>query len=254
MAAAASLARVNGCMCASGGSFMGIKLVIGCVERAWGLALCEDLHAAEPGSFECTVSELPGLVWDAAAVHPQVILLERTQAAGAVHDVAAALARHSPESRVLLVCEACTRELVIEAIEGGAKGCLHKDTPANLVSDAVRAVHRGETWFSRSALLQALRTPTKTRAQPMGHDVQLTPREDEILHLIGAGLSNKEIGRRLDISDQTVKTHLHHVYVKLQRSGRYKAFLAQPDVTSTVPQMPRVPASPSFVAAQLREG
>jgi ATP/maltotriose-dependent transcriptional regulator MalT len=41
-------------------------------------------------------------------------------------------------------------------------------------------------------------------------------------------MSNKEIGRRLAISDQTVKTHLHHVYVKLERSGRYKAFLSHP--------------------------
>ena len=41
-------------------------------------------------------------------------------------------------------------------------------------------------------------------------------------------MSNKEIGRALQISDQTVKTHLHHVYVKLQRSGRYKAFAATP--------------------------
>ena len=48
-----------------------------------------------------------------------------------------------------------------------------------------------------------------------------------MLDLIGSGLSNKEIARQLDISDKTVKTHLHRVYVKLNQSGRYKALLAQ---------------------------
>ena len=59
-------------------------------------------------------------------------------------------------------------------------------------------------------------------------DSKLTRREDEILRLIGTGLTNKEIGRRLKISDNTVKTHLHRVYTKLNQSGRFKAFLAQP--------------------------
>lgn len=57
---------------------------------------------------------------------------------------------------------------------------------------------------------------------------KLTQREEEVLRLIGTGLTNKEMARRLAISDKTVKTHLHHIYVKLHRSGRYKAFLSQP--------------------------
>jgi DNA-binding CsgD family transcriptional regulator len=71
-------------------------------------------------------------------------------------------------------------------------------------------------------------------AQPVAHtpappaeEGTLTRREHEIMLLIGTGLTNKEIARRLAISDHTVKTHLHRVYVKLHRSGRYKALLAQ---------------------------
>ena len=234
---------------------MRINLLVGCAELNWGLSLCESLHAAQPGSFQYAVSTMEGVVREAAALQPDVILLERPQAEGAVHEMVAALAWRSAAARVLLMCKACSRELAIAAIEGGAKGCLHMDTPIGVLVDAVRAVHRGETWFSRSALLQALRNPPEIQAKKTtSPDCQLTPREEEILHLIGAGLSNKEIGRRLEISDHTVKTHLHHVYVKLQRSGRYKAYLAQPGVDSTLPPVPAIPPAAAFVAAQLREG
>jgi DNA-binding NarL/FixJ family response regulator len=63
---------------------------------------------------------------------------------------------------------------------------------------------------------------------PPADEVRLTEREQEIFDLIARGLTNKEIARELDISDQTVKTHLHRAYVKLQQSGRYKALLSQP--------------------------
>jgi DNA-binding NarL/FixJ family response regulator len=233
---------------------MGIKLLIGCVEQAWGLGLCQSVHAARPGSFEFDVSTVEGVVREAAALRPDVVLLERPQAAEGGQELVGALAWRSAGTRVLLVCEAWTRELVIAAIEGGAKGCLHKDTPIRVLIDAVQAVYRGETWFSRSALLQALRTPQEIQTKPVSPDCQLTPREDQILHLIGAGLSNKEIGRRLEISDQTVKTHLHHIYVKLQRSGRYKAFLAQPGAAGVLPQMAAaMSAGAGFAGAQLRE-
>jgi DNA-binding NarL/FixJ family response regulator len=88
-------------------------------------------------------------------------------------------------------------------------------------------VFAGSTWFGRTALLQALRSQIGADAPAVAEGSKLTQREEEILRLIGQGLSNKEIGRRLDISNQTVKTHLHRVYAKLHQSGRYKAFLAQ---------------------------
>jgi DNA-binding NarL/FixJ family response regulator len=94
----------------------------------------------------------------------------------------------------------------------------------------VRSVHEGDTWFGRSALLQALRSligPTPAlRAIEEG---RLTHREEEIFNLVGRALTNKEIARQLEISDHTVKTHLHRIYVKLRQSGRYKALLLQPD-------------------------
>lgn len=68
----------------------------------------------------------------------------------------------------------------------------------------------------------------------------LTPREKEILELTSKGLSNKEIARQLHISPNTVKTHLHRVYVKTQAGSRIKAFYAhqsQPHSSAAGPQM-----------------
>jgi ATP/maltotriose-dependent transcriptional regulator MalT len=98
-----------------------------------------------------------------------------------------------------------------------------------MMAKAVMAVHAGDPWFGRTALLQALRSRVATEpVQEVSAEDQalLTRREREILGLIGSAMSNKEIARILKISDKTVKTHLHHIYVKLHQSGRYKAFLS----------------------------
>ena len=112
----------------------------------------------------------------------------------------------------------------------GASGCLFTSSEPSLQVRGVTSVHRGEAWFGRTALLDAIRS--QIAAQPTipselldDHEL-LTAREREILGLIGNALSNKEIARRLQISDKTVKTHLHHIYVKLHQSGRYRAFLS----------------------------
>jgi DNA-binding NarL/FixJ family response regulator len=117
---------------------------------------------------------------------------------------------------------------VIDAMRRGISGCVDGSADPALVAKAVRTVFAGGTWWSREALLDALRSLIGTGTPAPIDTRTLTQREVEILRLIGQGLSNKEIGRRLDISDHTVKTHLHRVYAKLHQSGRYKAFLAQP--------------------------
>jgi DNA-binding NarL/FixJ family response regulator len=134
-------------------------------------------------------------------------------------------------TRVLLARRSCTAEEITRLVRHGVNGCVDPSRD-DLLPRGVRGVAAGEDWFPRGALLKALRLvfaiqPIEVRsAEPQL--THLTHREGEILQLIGQGLTNKEIGRRLEISDQTVKTHLHRVYAKLHQSGRYKAFLANP--------------------------
>ena len=158
-------------------------------------------------------------------MHPDVALLDREPGM----QMLARFVRTAPATRVLLLESDAERDGdLIEIVRRGAVGWIEHAIEPHLVAKAVRVAAAGGCWFGRATLLDALRTRIAAMA-PEPIDIgPLTNREEQVLRLIGQGLSNKEIARRLAISDNTVKTHLHRVYSKLHQSGRYKAFLAQP--------------------------
>ena len=97
---------------------------------------------------------------------------------------------------------------IVRAVDSGAMGYLLKDAAPEEIFAAVRGAVQGRSVMSppvASRLFQQLRNP----------DEVLTPREAELLSLLTEGLSNRELGRRLFISEATVKTHLAHIYGKL---------------------------------------
>lgn len=210
---------------------MQIELLIGYADEALGRTLGRGLALEEGMPIACQTTSLANVVASAAATRPDVLLLEDDRDCGSALRHLSSIRGLSPRTRSLILYEASSLDLVVEAIRQGASGCLHKSSKPSLCAKAVRAVHAGETWFGRLALLEALRSKVCASPAPqrLMDEGPLTQREEEILRLIGSGMTNKEIGRRLEISDKTVKTHLHHVYVKLNRSGRYKAFLSKPE-------------------------
>jgi len=212
---------------------MSIKLLVSCREELLALALCTKVVEAANGSITGEATDIGDVLQRAAATAPDILLLEYTQdVAHSALQVLCQVAQVSSRTRVLLLCESYAHGSIVGFIQHGASGCLLLSSESAVYAKAVHAVHRGETWFSRTELLQALRS--QIVADPAGAagmlDDQelLTAREREILALIGIAMSNKEIARQLKISDHTVKTHLHHIYVKLEKSGRYKAFLSSP--------------------------
>ena len=97
---------------------------------------------------------------------------------------------------------------IVRAVDAGAMGYLLKDAAPEEIFAAIRGAAVGRSVMSppvASRLFQQLRNP----------DEVLTPREAELLGLLTEGLSNRELGRRLFISEATVKTHLAHIYAKL---------------------------------------
>ena len=97
---------------------------------------------------------------------------------------------------------------IVRAVDAGAMGYLLKDASPEEIFAAVRGAVHGKSVMSApvaSRLFQQLRNP----------DAILTPREAELLSLLTEGLSNRELGQRLFISEATVKTHLAHIYAKL---------------------------------------
>ncbi|GAA5042001.1 DNA-binding NarL/FixJ family response regulator [Thermocatellispora tengchongensis] len=122
-----------------------------------------------------------------------------------------------PEIRVLVLTTYDTDADVLPAIEAGATGYLLKDAPTAELLRAVRASHRGETVLSPSVagvLVGQVRKPARGA---------LSPRELEVLRLVAGGATNREAAARLFISEASIKTHLLHVYAKLDVRDRASA-------------------------------
>jgi DNA-binding NarL/FixJ family response regulator len=119
-------------------------------------------------------------------------------------------------------------EYVYEAMRAGASGFLLKDVRRGQLTDAIRAVVRGDTLLAptitRRLVEQFCRAPANTAANqtPLA---SLTVREREVLTLVGRGLSNAEISAALFVSDSTVKTHVARIQTKLGVRDRAQAVI-----------------------------
>src|SRR4051794_23563565 len=157
-----------------------------------------------------------------AAADPavDVVLMDlRMPTMGGV-DAIKELRRAGPTPRVLVLTTFDTDRDVLPAIEAGATGYLLKDTPREELLRAVRAAHRGEAVLSPAVagrLMGQVRTP--------GAEA-LSSRELEVLQLVAAGETNREAARALFISEATIKTHLLHIYAKLEVRDRASAVAA----------------------------
>jgi DNA-binding NarL/FixJ family response regulator len=141
--------------------------------------------------------------------------------------VTAALAEQAPSVRVLILTTYADDDAVLPALRAGAAGYLTKDTTGDALIAAVREVAAGRTVLDaavQARLVELLRAPTPSAAAaadvtPEGSE-PLTPREIDVVRLVADGLSNKQVARRLFVSEATVKTHLNHVLAKLDVEGR----------------------------------
>ncbi len=104
-------------------------------------------------------------------------------------------------------------ERVRAALEAGASGYLLKDSDADEVSAAIRAAHRGELPLD-PAVARGLTSSLRAESRD-GPDAELTTRELEIVRLLGAGKTNKEIAAELVISERTAANHVEHILTKL---------------------------------------
>jgi DNA-binding NarL/FixJ family response regulator len=115
------------------------------------------------------------------------------------------------------------RERVHAALAAGASGYLLKDADADAVAAGIRAAHRGELKLDPAV---ARRLMSSLRAAPRdGLTAELTPRELEVLRLVGAGQANKGIAAALGISERTARTHVSNILSKLGLSSRTQAAL-----------------------------
>jgi DNA-binding NarL/FixJ family response regulator len=161
----------------------------------------------------------------AAALAPDVVLMDlRMPGMGGV-EATRRIAQPGtgdpdPAVRVLVFTTYEDDDRILAAIEAGASGYLVKAAPADQLAAGIRAVAAGQTVLAPSIAAQLARAAVRP---PAPETPVLTAREAEILALVAAGLSNPEIAARLFIGESTVKTHLLHVFAKLEVGDRTRA-------------------------------
>lgn len=153
----------------------------------------------------------------AAQLQPDVVLMDlRMPGLDGVGAIRQIVERKIP-THVLVLTTYDSDADIVRAIEAGATGYLLKDAPRQELFRAVRAAAKGESALApavASRLLGRMRAPAEE---------QLSEREVEVLQLVAKGNSNRLVGRALHISEATVKTHLVHIFGKLNVSDRTSA-------------------------------
>lgn len=134
--------------------------------------------------------------------------------------VANAVDRDGMATRVLMLSAFIDRQIVFQAVAAGAAGYLSKDADRREITDAILAVHRGNTVLAPE--VQA-GVAAEVRSRWRRDAPSLSERERQVLAMIAEGLSAPEIGRRLYLSPATVKSHLQSLYDKLGVSDRAAA-------------------------------
>ncbi|MDR3032550.1 MAG: response regulator transcription factor [Kitasatospora sp.] len=151
---------------------------------------------------------------------PDVVLMDLQMGTG-MHGVEATrriTALPDPPA-VLVLTTYSTDADILAAVEAGATGYLLKDAPPEDLAAAIQATARGETVLAPPVAARLLGRVRAGRPS-------LSPREAEILQLLAEGLPNRQISKRLFISEATVKTHLVHIYDKLGVDSRTSAVAA----------------------------
>jgi DNA-binding NarL/FixJ family response regulator len=130
-----------------------------------------------------------------------------------------------PETEIVTMTSFIEEEKVTSALEAGASGYVLKDAEADEVAAAIRAAHAGEVHLDPAvARLLAQRMRTKRRPEDELAE-PLTEREKEVLVLLGRGMSNKEIGAELFITERTARTYVSNILGKLGLASRTQAAL-----------------------------
>lgn len=152
--------------------------------------------------------------------HPDVLLLDLSMPDLDGVEVTKRLATTSPDTRIVVFTSFSDRERIVEALDAGAIGYLLKDADPAVIHEAVQAAARGESPLDPKAAAAVLATRA---SRPV--TVELTAREREVLRLVVDGMANKQIARRLGISEKTVKGHLTNLFQRIGVSDRTQAAL-----------------------------
>lgn len=156
-------------------------------------------------------------------LEPDVVLMDlrmpELDGAGAARE----LRESGSHTRVLVLTTYADDASLFPALQAGARGYLTKDASAEEIERAIRAVAAGETHLDAAVQQRLVTAALDAAALPQALPDALTAREVDVLKLIAAGRSNREIAETLVVSAATVKTHVHHIFQKTGARDRAQA-------------------------------
>lgn len=194
------------------------------------VVVCEGLRAILSSSHEVQVV---GVAYDgeqavrmAAELHPEVVLMDLKMPG--LNGILATrqIRQQHPETKVLVLTTYDFDEWVLEAVRSGASGYLLKDSPREVLLQAIQGTAEGKTYLDPAVagklLSQVRRSPALASADA---DIfrQLSERELAVLRLVAQGLTNTEIAGRLFLSEGTVKNYVSAILTKLNLADRTQA-------------------------------
>jgi DNA-binding NarL/FixJ family response regulator len=153
---------------------------------------------------------------------PDVVVLDLRMPGMDGLEVARRIQEDSPEVGVMMLSAYDYRQFVVEAVRAGARGYVLKSMDADQLVQAVHLVATGNMVFDPQVVVALAEELSRAKEREQKGDV-LTSREIEVLQLLAFGNSNKDIADQMNISAETVKTHLEHIFRKLGTSDRTAA-------------------------------
>lgn len=157
----------------------------------------------------------------AIELEPDVVLMDLTMPVMDGVQATQQILQHNPSIRIVVLTSFSDRDRVLAAIDAGASGYQLKDADSDILLASIRNAAEGQAPFDPRVTREVL----MSRSAPPNDAPELTQREQEVLQLLGGGMLNKQIARRLGIAESTVKSHLTNIFQRIGVTDRTQAAL-----------------------------
>jgi DNA-binding NarL/FixJ family response regulator len=206
-----------------------IKIVIAQENRIFREGLSVALRRQESMKIVGEATNKDQIAHVIGNLKPDILLLDFVITETNGLDIISTIREKSSRTKTIVLSTVWEESKIFSALKLGAKGFLSKDATISDLVKAIEVVNRGELWIQRKLISKFFdgmnETNPKHIEQPKGTENGLTQREKEVLRYLTQGITNKEIGQALSISEKTVRSHLNNIFKKLNVTRRLEAIL-----------------------------